>query len=398
MFTAETQRHREKPGGLPRRLGASALTTALLGSLMVLPLHAQQLTCRNGRCERVIFGTAPAASRLRIKAHGPVTLEGGAARDFSYSVKVIATARTDAEARRVLQLYSVRIESGGPWTVLTAPGGPVETTVSVKAPKLTAATVSTSEGAIHATGIEGPLDADTGAGEITVDRVRGDCSLTTGGGHIRAGQMGGALKCSTGAGNVNLDSARGEVILATQGGDIFARETGGLVRAETGGGGVHIGTAAGSVTAISGGGEIIVEKSGGVVTLRNMAGPVNVGSATGVRCDSASGGIRLGNISGPIRVATSMGSIMAALLGSHLADSYIATGNGDITVLIPSNVGVTIQADNTMADTLRRIISDFAAVQPRRQGTHVVAAGTVNGGGPVLQLAATGGTIFIKKQ
>jgi DUF4097 and DUF4098 domain-containing protein YvlB len=134
------------------------------------------------------------------------------------------------------------------------------------------------------------------------------------------------------------------------------------------------------------------------VTLRNMAGPVNVGSAAGVRCDSASGGIRLGNISGPIRVATSMGSIMAALLGSHLADSYIATGNGDITVLIPSNVGVTIQADNTMADTLRRIISDFSTVQPRRQGTHVVAAGALNGGGPVLQLAATGGTIFIKKQ
>jgi DUF4097 and DUF4098 domain-containing protein YvlB len=372
--------------------------SASLVFVFVVSLHAQQVTCRNGKCERIITGTAPAATRLRVKAHGPVTLEAGSARDISYSVRVIATARTEAEARRLLQLYSVRIDAGGPWTVLSAPGGPVETAVSVKTPRLAAAAVSTSEGAVHATGIEGPLDVDTGAGEIAVDRVRGDCTLTTGGGHIRAGQMGGSLKCTTGAGNVNVDSARGEVVLATQGGEIFARDAGGAVRAETGGGGVHIGTAAGSVTAITGGGEIIVEKSGGVVNLRNLAGPVNVGSAAGVRCDSASGGIRLGNISGPIRVATSMGSIMAALLGSHLADSYLATGNGDITVLIPSNVGVTIQADNTMADTLRRIISDFSAVQPRRQGTHVVAAGTVNGGGPVLQLAATGGTIFIKKQ
>jgi DUF4097 and DUF4098 domain-containing protein YvlB len=374
------------------------LCVSALNACLLNPLHAQQLTCRNGRCEQVIYGVAPAAPRLRIKAHGPVTLEGGAAKDVSYSVKMTVTARTDAEARRILRLYSVRIEAGGPWTVLTAPGGPVETTVSVKAPRLTAAVVSTSEGAVHATGVEGPLDVDTGAGEIVVDRVRGDCSLTTGGGHIRAGQMGGSLKCSTGAGKVNVDSVRGEAVLATQGGDIYARDAGSVVHAETGGGGVHIGTAAGSVTAISGGGEIIVEKSGGVVNLRNMAGPVNVGSAAGVRCDSASGGIRLANISGPIRVATSMGSIMAALFGSHLADSYLATGNGDITVLIPSNVGVTIRADNTMADTLRRIISDFSAVQPRRQGTHVVAAGTVNGGGPVLQLAATGGTIFIKKQ
>jgi DUF4097 and DUF4098 domain-containing protein YvlB len=346
----------------------------------------------------VITGAAPASTRLRVKAHGPVTLEAGTARDIAYTVRLTVTARTDAEARRIIQLYSVRIESGGPWTVLTTPGGPVETVLSVKTPKLTAASVSTSEGAVRATGVEGPLDVDTGAGDIMADRIRGDCNLTTGGGHIQCGQIGGTLKCSTGAGKVNVDSVRGEAVLATQGGDIFAREAGGIVHAETGGGGVHIGSAGGAVTAITGGGEIIVEKSGGVVNLRNMAGPVNVGSAAGVRCDSASGGIRLANISGPIRVATSMGSIMAALFGSHLADSYLATGNGDITVLIPSNVGVTIQADNTMADSLRRIISDFSGVQPRRQGTHVVAAGVVNGGGPVLQLAATGGTIFIKKQ
>jgi len=346
----------------------------------------------------VINGSVPAAARLRIRAHGPVTLQGGTVPNLTYTVKITATARTDAEARRIVLMSAVRVESGGPWTVLNTPGGPVETTVSVKASRLTAVNVTTSDGAVQVTGIEGQVDVDTGAGEIMVDRVRGDCNLTTGGGHIRCGQVGGALKCSTGAGKVSVDSVRGEAVLATQGGDIYAREAGGVVRAETGGGGVHIGTAGGPVTAISGGGEIIVEKSGGIVTLRNMAGPVNVGTAAGVRCDSASGGIRLANISGPIRVATSMGSINATLYGSNVADSYLATGNGDITVLIPSNLGVTIQADNTMADTLRRIISDFSAVQPRRQGTHVVAAGTVNGGGPVLQLAATGGTIFIKKQ
>ena len=92
------------------------------------------------------------------------------------------------------------------------------------------------------------------------------------------------------------------------------------------------------------------------------------------------------------------GSISASLLGSRIAESYLATGNGDITVSIPSNVGVTIQAQNALADTLRRIISDFAAIQPRRQGTRVVAEGAVNGGGPLLQISGTGGTIFIKKQ
>src|ERR1051326_8407722 len=110
----------------------SALSSALAVLALLLPAYAQQLTCRNGRCERIIYGTAPAPTRLRINAHGPVTLEGGTAKDLTYSVKVVAIARTDAETRRALQTYAVRLEAGGPWTVLTAPGGPVETTVSVK--------------------------------------------------------------------------------------------------------------------------------------------------------------------------------------------------------------------------------------------------------------------------
>src|SRR5690242_5253283 len=140
----------------------SGLSSALALAVLLLPAYAQQLTCRNGRCERVIYGSAPAPARLRINAHGPVTLEGGAAKDLSYSIKVVAIGRTDAEARRALQAYAVRLESGGPWTVLTAPGGPIETTVSVKSARLLAATISTSDGAVHATGIEGPLDIDTG--------------------------------------------------------------------------------------------------------------------------------------------------------------------------------------------------------------------------------------------
>jgi hypothetical protein len=99
-----------------------------------------------------------------------------------------------------------------------------------------------------------------------------------------------------------------------------------------------------------------------------------------------------------MRVSTSMGNIMASLVGSHLNDSYLATGSGDITVVIPSNVGVMIQAQNSMADTLRRIVSEFPAVQARRQGTRVVADGAINGGGPLLQISGTGGTIFIKRQ
>jgi hypothetical protein len=379
----------------------SGLSSALAVIAVALPTavqtSAQQLTCKNGKCERIIYGSAPVGSKLRVNANGPVAIEGGVSKTMTYVVRMTVNMRTEAEARRALQAYTVRVNQQGQWTTLTTPGGAVVTAVTIKAPKLAAAVVATTEGPISATGVDGLLDVDTRAGAISVDRVLGDSKVVTGGGNIQVGQVGGTLRCLSGGGNITVNRVGGGAVLETNGGDIVAHHAGGTVHAQTGGGGVRIGTAGGPVTAVSGGGEIVVEKAGGIVTLRNMAGPVNVGSAMGVRCDSESGGIRLANITGPMRVATSMGSINASLLGSKIADSYLATGHGDITVLIPSNVGVTIQAQNTMADTVRRIVSDFAAIRPRRQGTRVVAEGAVNGGGPVLKLSGMGGTIFIKR-
>jgi len=377
------------------RVGAPA---ALVGLALAASAGAQTLVCKDGRCERMIYGTAPAASRLRIRAHGPVTLEGGASNTLRYTVSVKVNARTEAEGRRTLEQFAVHTQSMGGWTVVSMPGGAALTTVTVKAPKLLEASIFTSDGAVEVTGVEGQVEVESGAGALKADHVRGDCRLVTGGGNIQIGQVGGSLHCATGAGFINVKSVRGPAVLETQGGDINVADAAAEVHANTGGGGVHVVHAGGLVSATSGGGEIIVDKAGGIVTARNMAGPVEVGAAAGVRCESASGGVRLRNISGAMNVSTSLGSILAVLLGRLPADSYLATANGDITVLIPSNVGVNIQAQNKMADTLQRIISDFPAVRARRQGNLVVAEGAVNGGGALLQISGTGGTIFIKKQ
>jgi hypothetical protein len=142
----------------------------------------------------------------------------------------------------------------------------------------------------------------------------------------------------------------------------------------------------------------VIDSAAGIVTTRDMAGPVTVRQAGGIRCDSANGGILLGKISGPMRVLTAMGSIVANLEGSKLGESLLATGNGDITVVIPSNVGVRVSAENQLADSMRRILSDFREIQPRVDGVHLRADGRVNGGGPLLQLMASSGTIFLKRQ
>lgn len=372
-----------------------------LAALTFIALAApaqQQLTREGNAWVRTVRGSAPASSRLRVAAHGPVTLEGGAGKAFDYSLKVSVRAHSEAEARRILARYAVNVETRGGWTVLTLPGGQADPSLSIRAPRLEAAEIVTTDGSISAAGIDGPLTAGTGAGAVAADRIRGLCRLTTGGGEIRVGRVEAGLQCRTGGGHIVVRFAGGETLLETNGGDITATEAGGPVIARTGAGTVRLARARGAVSAVTGGGEIVVDRADGVVTARNMAGRVRVGAAAGVRCESGNGGVRLDNVAGSMHVSTGFGSIIANLAAGKLAESLLATRNGDIVVTIPSNLGVTIRAENAMADTIQRIISEFPGVPVRMRGMRVVAEGAVNGGGPLLQISDTGGTIFLKRQ
>jgi DUF4097 and DUF4098 domain-containing protein YvlB len=343
-------------------------------------------------------GSAAATRTLRINGHGPVTLEGGAAPNFVYTVRLSVAAASEAEARSLLARVPLAVRRGQ-IVILTAPGGAVRARIEVKAPALSLARIVDSDGAISATGIEGELLVESRIGDVTVDRIGGPCTVTTGGGDVRVGEVHGRLRCVTGGGKITLQAARGEAMLETYGGDIVVEDAGGGLRAQTAAGSIRVHRAGGPVTAITGGGEVAIEKAGGTVTVRNLAGPVQLGAAQGgFECQSASGGIRLSGVTGPMRVSTSLGSIVADLTGAHLGDSFLATTGGDITVLIPSNLGVTIHAENRMADTPRRIVSDFAAIPVMRVGSRVVAHGAANGGGPLLRISGAGGTIFIKRQ
>ena len=356
------------------------------------------LNCQGGRCIKTVTGTFPVGARLRVNANGPVALDAGSSKDLTYTATAQFWARSEADARRMLEQYAIRMFPQGEWSVLATPMGPLTATLQIHSPKLSAASIYTMDGSVEARGVDGTLDVESGGGPVTVDRIAGDCRVRTGGGGVRAGALGGALHLSTGVGSITVASVSGEAVLQTMGGDIVVGNAGGAVYAETGVGMVRVEHAAGQVTATSGGGQIWVGDARGMVITRSAAGPVRVGSAAGVNCDTASGYVELGSVYGAMRVATAMGDILASLMGGRMADSFLSSGNGDITVMIPSNVGVTIQAENAMADSARRIVSEFPQIPVRVVGMRVVAEGAVNGGGPVLHVSASSGTIFIKRK
>jgi hypothetical protein len=104
-----------------------------------------------------------------------------------------------------------------------------------------------------------------------------------------------------------------------------------------------------------------------------------------------------------LRAATDVGSILAELMrGSGFQDSILSTGAGDITVYIPSNMALTVKAMNENGPG-GRIVSEFSEVMVRRAAAAaarqaVTAEGAINGGGPILRLTSTGGTIYLKRQ
>jgi len=380
--------------GIPR---GKILAASALAALLLLPavLCGQEITRAGNRWVMTVMGAVPAASRLRVTSQGPVRVEGASGNDVSYTAKLSVEARSLDDARRILSQNSMRMVSSNGQVVLTAPGGPVTTSLTIKAPHLKLAVIRTSEGSVEADAIDGDLEVNSGGGDLKCDRIRGDCNLSTAGGDIQVGEVGGDLQCGTAGGHITVKKVRGDAVLETAGGRVEVGNAGGDVRVDTAGGAIVIGNAAGSVAAASGGGAIEVGRAGGVVTIRAMAGPVQVGAAAGVRCESGSGGVSVSNISGPLQVTTAVGSIIASLLaGKPSHDSFLQTGNGDVTVLIPSNLGVNIRA----AADRGRVVSEFPGIEQHRVGVRLLAEGPVNGGGPLLTIAGAGGTIFIKHQ
>lgn len=341
---------------------------------------------------------APSA-RLRVGARGDVTVSGVPQNRLFYTLRVRVKARNEGEARALLASHGARVSREGAWTVLEAAPGGGEARLDVKAPhRLVEVVVSTAAGSVEAFNLAGSLSAFSGGGRMHADRIGGGVRMRTGGGEIRLGSIEGSADCATVGGAIIAKLVRGDAFLETGAGDIVVEEAGRLVRAATAGGAVRVARAGGGVVASTGGGPIEIGEARGEVNLRNAGGPVRVGSAASVKCENATGAIRLANISGSLRASTAMGSILARLLaGRDFADSFLTTGRGDITVLIPSNLGVRVHAETETAANARRIISDFPGVSARVRGGRLVAEGDINGGGPVLRILGAGGTIFIKR-
>lgn len=343
-------------------------------------------------------------ARLHVMTRGHVILRGYNGTQMTFRLTERVKARSEADARRMFGSVRTSTISRPSMTTLevtpaSAPNVIIE--LEIKMPRrVMMANLATRLGDIEAYDLEGSLHAETTGGLIRCDRIHGAVSGRTGGGEIRMGKIGGAVQLLNGAGSIFLDSAGAEANCQTAGGQIVVREAAGPLVLSTEGGNIQVDKAASTVQAHTGEGVIEIFQAGGAVFADTRGGSIQVGSARGVKCESAAGAIRVKTSSSPLRVQTAMGSILAELLaGAQLEESSLIASAGDITVLIPSNLALSVLARNDTGGN-PRIVSDFAEVQPRRVGPMrppTVAEGAINGGGPVMRINVAGGTIYLRR-
>lgn len=358
---------------------------------------------------RTITGamTLSPAARLRVETVGAVILQGDDSKRVAYTFKARVKAGDQSAAEAMLRRFQVNVgtQSAGAYVIVQGGGMLSEDSeLSVSAPRgLRQASVMTRGGSVQAAGLDGELDARSAGGPITVDNIRGPADIQTGGGNIQVGSVGGALRCFSGGGTIRVQNAGGESWIETVGGEIFVHQAMATVHAAAGGGNIRIDRASGPVFASTAGGLIQVQEADGAVTAQSSGGAIQLNAANGVECDSTGGAIRLRNVAGVVHASTNAGSILAELVPGHrLQDSTLSTRAGDITVLIPSNVPVTVEARNTSGGAAGRIVSEFPEIHVRADtksaGLPAMAEGSLDGGGPVLHINVVGGTIYLRRK
>jgi DUF4097 and DUF4098 domain-containing protein YvlB len=357
-------------------------------------------------------GTINSARNLKVVADaGSVRVQGAGQPNVTYVIRKRVAAGSEQEARRQFEKFRVSASNYGETAVIkgTCMSDTGRSRLSVNyeivAPQNMALVYTRSGGGgITVNNINGRVDGETGGGDIRLDAINGPVSASSGGGTIDIGTIGGDLRVETGGGDIRIRMANGELNAQSGGGNIWIESAARNAQVETGGGAIQVRKTGGSLRAESGGGDLEIGDVGGAASVETGGGGIRLASAKGdVRAETGGGNIQLSGLSRGVNASSGAGSITAEFVGQGgtISESRIETSVGNIRVLIPSGLQMTVQA---LVDSgqERSIDSDFPELKIKSEGTwgprETYANGAINGGGPILKLNTNTGSIQIKKK
>jgi DUF4097 and DUF4098 domain-containing protein YvlB len=181
--------------------------------------------------------------------------------------------------------------------------------------------------------------------------------------------------------------------LSTAGGSISVSELEGQVEANTSGGSLDFGAIRGPITGRTSGGSVSVVSCDGRVDVKTSGGSIRLGKVKGnVYARTSGGGVHVDEVKGSIDAATSGGSVSAMIGEQPVEDCKLETSGGGITVTLAENVKFDVDAKTSGGG-----IKTDHPVSLQGEISSSVLRGKVNGGGPLIYLRTSGGSIYLKK-
>lgn len=199
--------------------------------------------------------------------------------------------------------------------------------------------------------VRGNAHVETGAGEVELGAVFGQCIVTSMGGPLNLGDIVGPLSAHTGAGDVLVRAAR-------VGGEVST--DGGLIRIVYAGGPMNL---------RSGGGDIIVRQTSGAIDAETTSGDITLTGDPRHKTLKITARTMQGNVI--LNVSPRFGADI---------DATIVTSNPDVNEMHIDFTGLTVRREQSGAKT------------------RIHATGKINGGGERVELYAEEGDIHISAQ
>ena len=332
---------------------ATVLITVALASLA----HAQESKIfQDGRYwVEETSGSISSARNLKVLADaGSVKVQGASQANVTYLIRKRVAAGNEQQARREFEKFRVSASNFGETAVIKGQcmSDTGRSRLSVNYEIVTPQSIGmvytrSGGGSITVNNINGRVDGETGGGDIRLDAINGHVSATSGGGTVDIGTIGGDLRVETGGGDIRIRLANGELSAQSGGGNIWIESSRHNAQVETGGGAIQVKQVGGSLRAESGGGDLNIGDVGGAVSVETGGGGITLGSAKGaVRAETGGGNIQLSGLWGGVNASSGAGSITAEFMGQpgKISESRIETSVGNIRVLLPASLPVTVQA------------------------------------------------------
>lgn len=181
--------------------------------------------------------------------------------------------------------------------------------------------------------------------------------------------------------------------LHTSGGSVTVGDLNGAVNARTSGGPIRLGKLGGPVDARTSGGSINLDSAKDDTTLDTSGGPISVGRLGGPSQLSTSGGsIRIDAVEHSVRAHTSGGSIRAGLVGTPKGDCRFDTSGGSVQIGVDKTAAFELDAATSGGGVS---VNGLTITLQSYSKSRDKLVGTVNGGGPLLKLRSSGGSITV---